>query len=143
MATLIMVTNKSWYNTMKKQRPDSTDTMCCMTVGDLDKHEMPTVPKFTSKTRNRESQQNRATENHNRTVALEWSVINKEGWGLQHILWAQNHHQFLLQWFKPLSELHGSYDVVFYAPNFEKVGSILLLACLFVRPFKKILKLGF
>ena len=39
----------------------------------------------------------------------------------------------------------------FYAPNFEKVGSILLSACpsvrpfvrLFVRPFKKNLKLGF
>ena len=35
----------------------------------------------------------------------------------------------------------------FYAPNFEKVGSILLSACpfvcAFVRPFKKNLKLGF
>ena len=43
----------------------------------------------------------------------------------------------------------------FYAPNFEKVGSILLLArpfvclfvllsvCAFVHPFKKNLKLGF
>ena len=31
----------------------------------------------------------------------------------------------------------------FYAPNFEKVGSILLSACPFVRPFKKNLKLGF
>ena len=34
-----------------------------------------------------------------------------------------------------------------YAPNFEKVGSILLSACpfvcSFVRPFKKNLKLGF
>ena len=36
---------------------------------------------------------------------------------------------------------------LYYAPNFEKVGSILLLACAsvsaFVRPFKKNLKLGF
>ena len=35
----------------------------------------------------------------------------------------------------------------FYAPNFEKVGNILLSACpfvcSFVRPFKKNLKLGF
>ena len=35
----------------------------------------------------------------------------------------------------------------FYAPNFEKVGSILLSACpflcSFVRPLKKSLKLGF
>ena len=35
----------------------------------------------------------------------------------------------------------------FYAPNFEKVGSILLSACPFVcqfgRPFKKIFKLGY
>ena len=31
----------------------------------------------------------------------------------------------------------------FYAPNFEKVGSILLSACPCVRPFKKKLKLGF
>ena len=44
--------------------------------------------------------------------------------------------------------LKGENSVVtFYAPNFEKVGSILLSACpsvcLFVRPFKKNLKLGF
>ena len=32
---------------------------------------------------------------------------------------------------------------LYYAPNFEKVGSILLSACPFVRPFKKNLKLGF
>ena len=31
----------------------------------------------------------------------------------------------------------------FYAPNFEKVGSILLSACLSVRPFRKNFKLGF
>ena len=39
----------------------------------------------------------------------------------------------------------STYD--FYAPNFEKVGNILLSACpsihSCVRPFKKFLKLGF
>ena len=46
---------------------------------------------------------------------------------------------------------HWSELGFYYAPNFEKVGSILLSACpsvclfvrLFVRPFKKNLKLGF
>ena len=31
----------------------------------------------------------------------------------------------------------------YYAPNFEKVGSILVSACPSVRPFKKNFKLGF
>ena len=34
-------------------------------------------------------------------------------------------------------------EAAFYAPNFEKVGSILLSACPSVRPFKENLKLGF
>ena len=46
-----------------------------------------------------------------------------------------------------VSQILGFPPFFFYAPNFEKVGSILLSACPSVRPcvrpFKKNLKLGF
>ena len=46
--------------------------------------------------------------------------------------------------FYDLYFLHPSFYQNSYAPNFEKVGSILLSACPFVCPFvQKNLKLGF
>ena len=49
-----------------------------------------------------------ATENHNNTTALEWSVMNYWG-GLKLVLRAQLHPQFL-KWYNTFSWLFGSHD---------------------------------
>ena len=58
--------------------------------------------------RHRSSDTKKATENHNRTTALERSVMNYWG-GLKLVLRAQAHHQFL-KWYKTFSWLFGSHD---------------------------------
>ena len=47
------------------------------------------------------------TENHNKTTALERSVMNY--WGLKHVLRRQPRPQFL-KWYKTFSWLFGSHD---------------------------------
>ena len=49
------------------------------------------------------------TENHNRTAALEWSVIKCWGGGLKLVLRRQSRPQFL-KWHKTFSWLFGSHD---------------------------------